>query len=193
MTKMSQSEKRTAIIGLTFIVAFSLFWWVIRPTWTEYQNITAELAKLKKNQAQIESIAGMEKGFGEKVLAYQEAYQSLKSRYLSDMDEKTAVIKFLAMVEHLTKATEAEIVSENTGVSEVEGLKSVLVNLTLRCTPAQLTNLLQSFSTSQIVITVERLRIDVEDQNRLLQVRLTASTLIVTDEIAEEGEEDAAK
>lgn len=189
MMKLSASEKRTAIIGLGFVLIFSLVYWVIIPVWNEYEQVGTELKKLKNTQSQAESIASMEQSFAERCRAYEEAYAKLKVRYISDVDDKTAVIQFLALVEHLTKTTRVEIVSETTGINQKEGFKSVNVNLTVRCTAAQLTDLLQVYRNSKTAISVDRLRIDLEEQNQMLQVRLTASTLI----IGEEGEADAAK
>lgn len=189
MMKLSASERRTAIIGLSFILIFSFVYWVVIPVWNEYETVGTELKKLKNTENLAESTASMEQSFAEKCATYEQAFAKLKVRYISDVDDKTAVIQFLSLVEHLTKTTKVEIVSETTGINQKEGYKSVNVNLTVRCTAAQLTDLLQTYRNAKTAISVDRLRIDLEEQNQMLQVRLTASTLI----IGEEGEADAPK
>ncbi len=187
MSKLTRREKNLLTFAIVFMTTVSIFYWGIIPIWQDYGRIKGELVEAKQAYQQAETIVSKEKTYIERHKAYQESYDNLKSRYYVNLDEEIGKIQFLSLVENLISESQITIISKGTlGVSEENGYKTLQVNLTLKGTSTQLTEVLLGFRNSPIAINVDRLRVDLDQRNRLLQLKLIVSTLI----LEEEGEED---
>lgn len=189
MIKLSPQEMRTLKIGVGFLVIFAICWWGVLPAWKAYQQVNSDLEKAKTTYAQVSKSIGTETEFKSRYEAYTEAYTTLKARYYSNINEKDAMLRFLSLVEELTESTGITILSKTTGVDEDSGFRALKVNLTLKGTPDHLTDLLVAFKSSETVVRVDRLRIDRDEREDILQIKVTVSTLI----IQEEGVSDVAQ
>lgn len=189
MIKLSAQEMRTLKIGVGFLVIFAIFWWGILPAWKAYDQLNIDLEKAKATYAQVSKNVGTEAEFKNRYEAYSTAYETLKARYYSNINEKDAMLQFLALVEELTESTGVTILSKTTGIDEDNKFRSLKVNLTLKGTPDHLTDLLLAFKSSETVVRVDRLRIDRDEREDVLQIKITVSTLI----IQEEGVADVAQ
>ncbi|AZR72571.1 hypothetical protein BBF96_03725 [Anoxybacter fermentans] len=183
MSKLTPREKRTLIFGMGFLMIFSLVYWGLLPAWEEFEWVNTKLREAKRLYIQAVRTVRMERDYLEKYEAYNRAYQELKSHYYSNMGEKEAMIKFLAQVEEIAQKSGVNIISKNPmGINMVDGYKALKVNLTLKGTPAQLTELLLKIRNAPIAINVNRLRIDLDQRNRLLQIKMIVSTLLIDEE-----------
>lgn len=182
MIKLTASEKRTLVLGISFLAVFSLVYWIILPGWDQYQEINTKLTAYKNSYQQTEMMARMEGDYISRVAGYAAAYTELKARYYANINEKEAKLKFLALVEELTEKSGVSIISKTTGVNVENGYKSIKVNLTLKGTSEELTDLLLAYTGSETTIRVDRIRVDLDQRNRLLQLKLTVSTLIIEEE-----------
>lgn len=189
MIKLSSQETRTLKLGAVFLLLFAVCWWGVLPAWRASSQLSADLAKARQTYEQVSRNAGTGAEFKSRFEAYTDAYATLKARYYSNINEKDAMLQFLSLVETLTDGTGIKILSKTTGVDEEQGFRVLKVNLTLKGTAGHLTDLLLAFKSSDRVVRVDRLRIERDDREELLQIRVTVSTLI----IQEEGEADGAK
>jgi hypothetical protein len=189
MIKLSPQEMRTLKIGVGFFVLFAIFWWGVIPAWNTYDQLHAELEKAKSTYAHVSKNVGTEAEFKNRYEAYADAYETLKGRYYSNINEKDAMLQFLTLVEELTEGTGVTILSKTTGLDEDQKFRVLKVNLTLKGTADHLTDLLLAFKSSETVIRVDRLRIDRDEREDILQIKVTVSTLI----IQEEGVSNVAK
>lgn len=190
MSKLSIREKRMIIFAIVFIVGFSLFNWVIKPLWTDYMTMQEELREAKRAYLKAVSVTNSESSLLAQHTAYSEAYQEVLSHFYANLGEQEVKIKFLALVEELIEKTNVNIVSKNIAAgSKEEGFKTVKINLTVKGTPDQMADLLLALRNAPIVTNVDRIRVDVDQRNRLLQMRLTVSTTI----IEEVGDQDGTE
>lgn len=190
MNKLTAREKRLVIFATIFIAGFSLFNWVIRPIWKDYLQVNDQLSTAKRTYIKSVNATRSEANIQGQYAGYTEAYQQLLAQFYANLGEQEAKIKFLALVEELVEGSQVNIVSKNIADGSLEeGFKTVKVNLTVKGAPAQITDLLLALRNSPILINVDRLRIDLDQRNRLLQGRLTVSTPI----IQEEGDQDGTE
>lgn len=184
MSKLTSREKKLLIFAGVFIIIGSLMRWVFLPAWDEYDSVKKALVKAKIDYTKTLDIANMERDFQTRYNAYHQAYQELKSHYYEKTDEKEGMLEFIGLLEEIADGSGVIIVSKNPlGIAEKEGYRNMKVNLTLKGTTEDLTNLLLAIRSSSIAINVDYLRIDLDRQNRLLQMKLNLSTLLL-----EEGE-----
>lgn len=190
MNKLSVREKRLIIFAIVFIGGFSLFNWGIKPLWTDYMTVQEELREAKQAYLKAVNVTNSEFSLLAQHSAYSNAYHEFLTHFYTDLGEQEVKIKFLALVEELIEKTNVNIVSKNIAVgSKEEGFKTVKINLTVKGIPDQMADLLLALRNAPIVINVDRIRVDVDQKSRLLQMRLTVSTPI----IEEVGDQDGTE
>lgn len=183
MNKLTSREKVLLIFATSFILIFSLVNWGILPAWNEYVRVEEDLLKAQQEFLQAEAIIQKEEKYRTRYTAYHQAYEKIKSHFYLNLGENEAMLKFLALIEELALNSGVQIISKTAqGVTSVQDWKTIKINLTLKGTPEQLTELLLAFRNSPQALNVERLRIDLDQRNRLLQIKLVISTLILEEE-----------
>lgn len=180
MSKLTSREKGLLIFAISFILIFSLTKWFVLPFWNQSANVDKELLQAEQSLRQAKAIIQKEGKYLAKYAAYVKAYEEMKSDYYLNLEENEAMLKFLAQIEELALESGIKIVSKTAeGVSNLEEWKMLKVNLTLKGTSRQMTDLLLAFRNSPVVINIQRLRIDLDRHNQLLQIKLVVSTLIL--------------
>lgn len=183
MSKLTPREKKLLIFAVVLIGLVSIFWWGLRPAWEEYQELDKELSRSQRQYKKAMKAVMLEKDFKAKYEGYLQGYQELKSHYYSDMNEKEAMLKFLSYIEELIQESGVNIISKNTlGMAKVEGYPTLQVNILLRGTPQEMTELLVGIRNSTLAIDVERLRIESVKNKGVLQMKLILSTLLINEE-----------
>ncbi len=189
MSKLSPREKNLLIVAAIVILFGSLIRWFLLPALDEYGRVKEALEKVKLDYTKSLNIAKMEKDFQERYTAYHQTYQELKTHYFKKTDINDGVLEFLGLLEEIAERSGVTIVSKNpAGSSEKNDYRVMKINLALKGTTEELTELLLAIRNSPIAINVDYLRIDLDRQNRLLQMKLNLSTLLL-----EEEENDDAK
>lgn len=189
MIKLTPRERNLLIFGIFLILTVSLIYWGILPAWSQYQQVKIELDEIKRSFAQAESIVSKETKYLGKQQAYYLAYDELKLHFFHDLGDNDAMLEFLSLIEEIAASSGVQIVSKTAqGITKKENNQMMKVNLSLKATTKQMTSLLLAVRNSQIAINIDRIRIDQDKQNHLLQLKLVLSTLLFVEEGDETGE-----